>query len=128
MPGKKDYASVSKGVHKQKQLILCNFQKLHTAFKEKQQNANFGFSKFCTLILKWCVLTGSKGTNYVCVCSAHQNTLLLVDGMDFDLTYKVPNKKIVYKPGSNKCMMHQCESYPATAALKEFLDQELKRT
>ena len=45
MTEKKDYVSVSKGVHKQK---LCNFQKscnlqeLHTAFKEKHPNVNIG--------------------------------------------------------------------------------------
>ena len=35
------------------------------------------------------------------------------------------SKKIVYNPESNKCIMHQCESCPDTATLKEFLDQEL---
>ena len=71
MPEKKDYVSVSKGVHKQK---LCNFQKscnlqeLHTAFKEKHPNVNIGFSRF---YVKWCVLAGSKMAHSVCVCSAH---------------------------------------------------------
>ena len=35
------------------------------------------------------------------------------------------NKNIVCNTESNKCIMHQCESCPGTATLKEFLDQEL---
>ena len=41
--------------------------------------------------------------------------------MELDLT-----KKIVHNPETNKCIMHQCESYLGTATLKEVLDQELK--
>ena len=43
---KKDYVSVSKGVHKHK---LCNLQDLYTAFKEKHPDVNIGFSKFYAL-------------------------------------------------------------------------------
>ena len=53
---------------------LCNLQELYTAFKEKHPNVNIGFSKS--------VLAGSKMTHSVCVCSAHQNVVLLVDAMD----------------------------------------------
>ena len=63
---------------------LCNVQELYTAFKEKHPNINIGFSKFCALRPKWCVLAGSKMTHSVCVCSAHQNVVLLVDTMDWD--------------------------------------------
>ena len=101
---------------------LCNLQEFYTAFKEKHPNVNIGFSKFCTLRPKWCVLAGSKMTHSVCVCSAHQNVVLLVDAMDWQ-TYKDLIKKIVYNPESNKCIIHQCESCPGTATLKEFLDQ-----
>ena len=51
--------------------------------------------------------------------------MLLVNAMDWDLTYKDLIKKIVYDPESNKCIMYPCESCPGTATLKEFLDQEL---
>ena len=37
MPRKKDYVSMSKGVHKQN---LCNLQKLYAAFKENHSNVN----------------------------------------------------------------------------------------
>ena len=104
---------------------LCNLQELYTAFKEKHTNVNIGFSKFCALRPKWCVLAGSKVTHSVCVCSAYQNDVLLVDAMDWDLTYKDLIKKIVYNPESNKCIMHWRKSCPGTVTLKEFLDQKL---
>ena len=104
---------------------LCNLQELYTALKEKYPNVNIGFSKFCALRLKWCVLAGSKMTRSVCVCSAHQNVMVLVDAIDWDLIYKDLIKKIFYNPESKKCIMHWCESCPGTETLKKFLDQEL---
>ena len=104
---------------------LCNLQELYTAFKEKHPNVNIGLSKFCVLMPKWYVLAGSKMTHSVCVCSVHQNVMLLVDAMDWNLTCKDLIKKIVCNPESNKCMMHWCESCPGTATLKQNLDQEL---
>ena len=85
MSEKKDYVSVSKGVHKKifsTCKSLCNLQELYTAFKEKHPNVNIGFSKFCALRPKWCVLAGLKMTYSACVCRTHQNVVLLVDGMD----------------------------------------------
>ena len=79
MPEKKDYVRVSKGVH---------LQELYTAFIEKHPNVNISFSKSCALKPKWRVLAGPKMTHSACVCSAHQNVVLLVDVMDSDLTYK----------------------------------------
>ena len=67
---------------------LCNLQKLYTTFKEKHPNVNIGFSKFWVLRPKWCVLAGSEITHSVCIYSVHQNAVLLVDEMDWDLTYK----------------------------------------
>ena len=103
---------------------LCNLRQLYTAFKKKNPNVNIGFSKFCALRPKWFILAGSKMTHSVCVCSAPQNVVLLVDAMDWVLTYKDLIKKIVCNTESNKCIMHRCESCPGTVALKEFLDQE----
>ena len=70
-------------------------------------------------------MAGSKMTHSVCVCSAHQNVVLLVDAMDWDLTYKDLISKIVCNTNSNKCIMHRFNSCPGTASLEEFLDQEL---
>ena len=97
---------------------LCNLQELYTAFKEKNSNVNIGFSKFCGLRPKWCVLAGSKMTQSIYVCSAYQNIVLLVDAMDWECTYKDMIKKIVCNTESNKCIIHRCESCPGTATLK----------
>ena len=91
MHEKKDYVSASKVVHKKKFLTcksLCNLQELCTAFKATHPNVNIESSKFSALKPKGCVLTGSKMTHSVCVCSVHQNVVLLVDTVDWDLTYK----------------------------------------
>ena len=57
-------------------------------FQRKTPRCKFGFSKFCALRPKWCVLAGSKMTQSVCVCNAHQNVVLPVDTMNLDLPYK----------------------------------------
>ena len=67
---------------------ICNLRELYTAFKEKHPNVNIGFSTFCALRLQWCVLAYSKMSHTVCVCSVHQNDVLLVDALGLDLTYK----------------------------------------
>ena len=128
MPEKKDYVSVSKGVHRKNFATcknLCNLQKLYTAFKEKHSNVNIAFSKFNTLRPKSCVLAGSKITHSVYGCCTHEKFVLLVDAMDLDLTFKDLIKKIAYNAESNKCIMDQCESCRGNTTLKEFLDQEL---
>ena len=47
--------------------------------------------------------------------------MLLVDAMDWDLTYKDLITKIVSNPESNKCMMHRCESCLALQFWMNFL-------
>ena len=100
-------------------------QEVYTTFKEKHANVNIEISKFCAFRLKWCVLAGSKMTHSICIFSAQQNVVLLVDVMDWNLTYKYLIKKIVSNTESNKYILYQCESCPATSTLKNFLDQEL---
>ena len=90
---------------------LCSLQVLYAAFKEKDPNVNIGFWNF------------SKVTQSVSVCSTHQNVVLLVDAMDWDLTYKYPIKKIFYNPEDNKYIVYRCESRPGTATLKDFLNR-----
>ena len=71
---------------------LCNLPELQTAFKEKYPNVNIEFSKFCALRPNQCVLTGLKMIHSVCICSHHQNVVLLVDEVDWNLTQKVLSK------------------------------------
>ena len=125
MPGKKEYVSIGRKVHKQKRLVLCNLSELYTSFKDKYPDVKIGFSKFCTLRPKWCVLAGPSGTHSVCVCSIHQNAVLLVDAVNWECSYKDLIEKVVCDSDNKICMMHRCESCPGSAALKEFLDHEL---
>ena len=104
---------------------LCNLQELYTVFKEKHSYVNIGSLKFCALRPKCCALASSKMTHSVCICSAHENVVLLVDAVDWELADIGLIKKIVCNTESNKCVMHQCKSCPASPTLKEFLDQEL---
>ena len=92
LPGKKDYVSIQKGVHKQKQLVLCNLHELFVAFKERNPDVKIVFSKFCTLSPKWCIIAGSSGAHSGYVCTTHQNTIFLVEELsdinpDFQFHY-----------------------------------------
>jgi len=73
LPGKKDFVSISKNVCKQKRLILCNLKELYSTFKSSYPTLQAGFSKFCALRPKWCVVAGTSGTHLVSVCTIHQN-------------------------------------------------------
>ena len=75
----------SKKQVKYQQNLLLKKEKLSPL---KYSNVNIGFSQFYAQRPKWCVLTGSKMTHSICVCSADQNVVLLVDAMNGDVTYK----------------------------------------
>ena len=116
---------IAKWVHKQKCLVLCNLRDMYADFKEKYPHVKLGFSKFCTFWPKWCVLAGSSGTHSVCVCSIHQNAILLVDAIYWDITYKDLISKIVCDSTRKECMMHWCESCPGRPGIKQFLNEQL---
>ena len=59
MPSKKDFVSIGRNQHAQKRLLLCNLHELYSTFKSKHPNVKIGFSKFCSLRPKWCILTGA---------------------------------------------------------------------
>ena len=72
MPGAKDYVSVTRNVHQQKRLLLCNLKELYHSYKEKFSQHKIGLSKFCELWPKWCIPTSSSGTHSLCVCTVHK--------------------------------------------------------
>jgi len=82
LPGKKDFVSISRNVHQQKRLLLCNLKELYCAFKLKHPSLKVGFSKFCSLRSKWCIIAGATGNHSVCVCTAHQNMKLLLSPLN----------------------------------------------
>ena len=123
MPGKKDFVSIKKNVHKQKRLLLCNLNELYALFKEQNPEVKIGFSKFCTLRPKWCVTVGSSGTHSVCVCTIHQNAKLLVNAIKTGhCTYKDLMGMIVCDCDSKTCMVHRCDKCPGTDSLREYLE------
>lgn len=124
MPGKKDFVSVSRNVHKQKRLILCNLKELFSAFREKFPEAKVSFSKFCSLRPKWCVLAGGAGTHSVCVCTMHQNIKLLL--APIGANYKELMQLIVCDLANRECMVQRCAHCPKTSdALRDHLNDLL---
>ena len=83
------------------------------------------FSKFCILRPKRCVIAGSSGTHSICVCTTHENTILLVDALNWEVTYKDLVNKVVRDPSNREFMMHCCTSCPGINALCKFLEEEL---
>ena len=49
MPGATDYVSITRNVHQQKHLLLCNLKELYQSYKEKFSQHKIGLSKFCEL-------------------------------------------------------------------------------
>ena len=84
-----------------------------------------GFSKFCTLQPKCCVTASSSGTHSVYFFTTHQNTFLLVDPLNWEVTYKDLVNKVVCDTSNRECMMHFCINCPGTNVLRKFLDEEL---
>ena len=119
LPGKRDYLSIQKGVRKQKWMVLCNLHELFVACKKKTNpDVKIGFSKFYTLCPKWFVIAVSSGTHLICVCTTHQNTILLVHALNWEVTYKDLVNKLVCYPSNCEYMVHPCTSCPGTNVLQ----------
>ena len=95
------------------------------AFKERNPDVKIGFSKFYTFHPKCCAIADSSGTNSECVCAIHQNTILLVDALNWEIKYKNLVNKVACDPSNCICMMHRCTNCPGTNALHKFLEEEL---
>ena len=120
MPGRKDCVSIKRNIHQQKRHILCNLNELFRPFKEQNPTVSLGFSKFCSLSPKWCVLAGSAGTHAICVCTIHQNMKLLLEPLN--VKYQDLMKYIVCNTSSRECMIHRCPNCPKSSGqLEKFL-------
>ena len=80
------------------------------------------FSKFCELRPKWCVFADSHDTHSVCVCSIHQNAILLVDALDVQAEYKDLLSKLVCSLEYSECIIHRCEKCPGSENLIKYID------
>ena len=63
--GQKIKSVWAKKQHMQKQLILVNLKELYSSFLKEHADIKIGFSKFCQLRPKWCVLLGASSTHFV---------------------------------------------------------------
>ena len=120
MPGKKDYVSIGRNSHMQKRLLLCNLKELYAQFMLQYPNHTIGFSTFCSLRPKWCILVGPSGSHSVCVCTIHQNTTLLVNALKLDTNVHDLIDLIVCDRNSKECMMHRCQDCPGSEPLRSF--------
>lgn len=126
MPGMKDVISIGKNEYEQKRLILSNLKELYSAFKKEYPNINVGFSKFCTLRPKWCVLAGSSGTHSVCVCTIHQNVILLLYAAQINDTYKDIMKFLLCEEPTRECMLRHCPACPEKHNLIDYLKSKFE--
>ena len=104
MPGKKDFVNIGRNIHKQNRLLLANLKELHSIFKTKYPTMQIGFSKFCSLCPKWCVVHGSSRTHSVCVCTPHQNTKLILAPLGVSRTELY--EFLVYDINIKECIIH----------------------
>ena len=135
MPGKKDFISLKvngKREHVQKKLILCNLREAFALFKEKHPLLKIGFSKFCELRPKYCILAGASGTHSICVCTTHQNAKLmisqckvkeLVEGEKPIKSYKYIMKYVVCETPTEACYFGNCKNIPGFDALKKRIEE-----
>ena len=128
----KNYVSVARNTHMQKWLLLCDLKELYAAFKQNYPHLKTGFSKFCSLRPKWCVLVGCSGTHSVCVCTNHQNVILMLGAVNLDKDHHELMDMMVCSRDSKECMIHRCKNCPADAfprarALKTQIFKKLKR-
>ena len=93
--------------------------------KMENQMWKLDFPKFCPLYPKWCAIAGSSGEDSVCICTTHENTILSVDVLNWEVTYQDLANKIVCDQSNCECMMHRCPNCPGTNTLRKFLEEEL---
>ena len=116
--GSKDVASVGYKICQRKRL-LCDMKELFVEFRNLNSNVKVGFSKFCFLQPKWCVLLGSSGSYAVCmcvcVCAFHHSAKLMAT--DYQWEYKEIMQVIVCDTSSKTCLVHQCSNCPGKNTL-----------
>lgn len=126
LPGMKDVVSIRKKVYERKRLILCNLRELYSGFKWEHPHLKIGFSKFCGLRPKWCVLAGASGTHLVCVCTIHQNVILLIHGAGIEEDYKELILHMVCEGATRECMLRHCDKCPSNDNIVHFLQSKFE--
>ena len=119
MPGRKDFVTIKKNVHKQNRFLLFNLHELYVLFKEQNPVLKIGFAKFCSLRPKWYVTVGSTDTLSVCAYAIHQNAKGLVNATKTGHTNKqlMEMTKLVWFTGAENVLGQSLCEY-----LETFLD------
>lgn len=125
-PGMKDCRSVrdqdGNKIVKQKKLVLGNLKEVYQKFKESENCPDIGFSTFCSLRPKNCVLAGGNGTHSVCVCTYHQNPTLQLNAIgEKDVSLEDVMSQAVCDMNSETCMMRQCRNCPGKMGVTDFV-------
>ena len=55
----------------------------------------------------------------------HQNINLLIDALNWEVTFKDLVNKGVCDASNCNCVMHRCTKSPGTNAVRKFLEEEL---
>ena len=71
------------------------------------------------------VAIGASGTHLVCVCSIHQNAILLCSASGLKVTYKDLINMIVCNSQNNHCMIHHCHECLGKGNLKNYLVENM---
>ena len=136
-PGMNDCVSVrtddetddGKKTKVQKRLVLQNLRETYALYKEENQNQKIGFSTFCSLRPKWCILAGAAGTHSVCVCLEHQNVKLAASAIRETQNYKAFLEALVCDVRNENCMVNdsagrqRCDKCPGKEAAKALLSE-----
>lgn len=117
-----------KNIKVQKRLLLLSLNELYALFTQQNPKNTVSFSLFATLRPKNCILPGKSGTHSVCVCTHHQNVILMLQGINLsELTnqklvdYHDCVKMIVCEKPTNKCYLGHCKDCPGITNFYNYL-------
>lgn len=136
MPGKKEVVSMTvdgQSIKVQKRLLLLDLKALYALFKASHDHniSKVGFSTFCKLRPKNCILMGKKGTHSVCVCTKHENVKMMIQAVNWKTISK--NSKYVLndykdfmavtmcKNAKPHCYFGLCDKCPAISELSDYV-------
>ena len=130
MPGQKDYVSLSKNIHAQKRLLLCNIDELYSLYCQSYPDKKVGKSTFYSLRPKQFITVSAYGAHNMCVCTIHQNAKLIVQGLLHALTSQLEQKTnkdfirmMVCDDANKDCMLGYCLFCPGFETLKQCLKE-----
>ena len=103
-----------------KRLPLVNLHEIYVQFKN-ETNEKIGFSTFCALRPKWCIIVSISHTHLVCICARHQNAKLMSAAVDKRLYYRDLMVICVCDVQNRDCIRHHCDICPSTLVLNTFL-------